>query len=259
MSPEDSIHKFIGLVQLTPRAGPRNNNGASLKHGDCNSLTGCHLGSISLARAESRASADSPSCRGSLVVIILRVYSLIDCRLQRAGKIVGLAQNPVKLGPLCLCVHFIITVEELDIELLQFQRHGRNGSRESIHPFQHPGNHVSGELLVRNTRHLESAIREEFHIDFLEIAGVFSRLSNDNRALIEEGLVAYSALREEVARRVPHNIRLVLHFEEALHWKSDWNEQVLYLGKQGAEIDAGPEMAGGDQRRDSQGCESKGI
>jgi hypothetical protein len=249
---DNPIDEFIRLVQLSPRPRPRNDNRTRLKYGDRDPLARPNRRTVSLPRTEPRAPANAPTNRRTLIIVILRIHALVNSCLQRARKVVDSTQDLMEFGALRKCTHLIVAVQELHIERLKSQRCRTDGRRKGIEDPEKPGNNIPRKLLVRHSRHLEPPVREEFHIDLLEITGILPNLSDYNGALIEEGLVTHSALREQVARRESNHLGLIFHLEKSLRRAANRNQNVLELAIKRAKLDGATQMPRGDQCGDSE-------
>ena len=254
MRGQDPIHESVGLVQLGPVPRARNDNTPCLKRGDSDLLTAPHGRAVALPRTEAGTRADACLIRIGLIVIVFGIDALINRRLQCARETVLLAQDPVKLGALNEGTHLVVGVEQLNRELLNTQRLLRNRLRESRDRAQHEVEDRLREVLTRDPRHLKSAISEQLDIDLFQLVDPFSLLSNDQSALIKEGLITHSALGKHITCRVSDYFCLMLHLHEALAHIADRNENVPHLLKELAQVNRGPEMPRGHQSGNTKRC-----
>lgn len=100
---ENPVDEIVGLVQLRPVARARNDDAPRLERGNRNLLAGTNGLSIPLTVAELRAAADTSGSRGFLIVVILRIHALVNCRFKSAGEVILLAENPMELRPFQEC------------------------------------------------------------------------------------------------------------------------------------------------------------
>jgi hypothetical protein len=158
-----------------------------------------------------------------------------------------MAQNAMELGAFEKCAHLVVGVEQLNRELLNRERLRRDGLGQCGELLENELQNNLRELLGGHTRHLESPVREEFHIDLLEIGGIAplssTQLSDDEGALIKEGLHTHSALGKHITCRVSNDLCLMFHLQNTLRGIANRNKKGRNLFKEFCEIDCGTEVA----------------
>ena len=90
-----------------------------------------------------------------------------------------------------------------------------------------------GKGLRGDAGHLNPAVSKQLHIHLFPASA--EPASQNERVLVEEGLVGHLAIRKEVLVAGPHYLRLVLEFQNALVGVSNGDTGPFQLVKEGVE------------------------